>query len=360
MGEETSGGRASGAVSAEQAVFLAALPYRRELFLSGGWLASRGPGAAGWQSFLRQHFTQLDLDAAAAEVRLFQESRAARAQVWHSVTIWQNRYPSLLRYIFDPPPVLFVSGSPGEGPLLPGPAVAIVGTRRARPIAQAAVQEYVATAAKVRKDTTIVSGFARGIDAAAHLAAIEHDLTTVAVLGAGLLRAGPASNLHLLERARRRGSRFVLCSEFPPHRPGYAGNFPRRNRIIAGLTNRTCVFQAPYKSGALISARYALDEGREVCAFDHALLSAPGLNEGARQLLTDGAEPIVLPRLEERIVLAPPNRSVSGPVSPQQLQFWRELNGGQLQYLQPDHYLRTDPVQEDAHIQQGHGNENGL
>jgi DNA processing protein len=187
-------------------------------------------------------------------------------------------YPALLRQIYDPPPVLWVRGR------LPDvePAVAVVGTRAASPhgraLARAMARDLAAGGAAV------VSGLARGIDAAAHEGALEGRGRTVAVLGSGIDRVYPPEHDALAGRIAAQGA---VVSELPLGTPPLAGNFPRRNRIIAGLCVAVVVVEAPKRSGALVTARVALDEGREVFAVPgHP--AAPG-SAGTNALIRDGA-----------------------------------------------------------------------
>jgi DNA processing protein len=189
-------------------------------------------------------------------------------------------YPGFLRQTFDPPPVLFVRGrlQADEGPA----SVAIVGSRAATPqgraLARAMARELAAAGA------TIVSGLARGIDTAAHRGAVDAAGRTVAVLGSGLDRPYPPENEALAVAIAEGGA---VVSEFPLGTVPHPGHFPRRNRIIAGWSCAVVVVEAAEKSGALGTARAALDEGREV-------LAVPGhpshpTSVGCNQLIRDGA-----------------------------------------------------------------------
>jgi DNA processing protein len=190
-------------------------------------------------------------------------------------------YPSLLRAAYDPPPVLYVRGSwpPGDDP----GAVAIVGSRGAsregRSLARGMARDLAAGG------LVVVSGLARGIDTAAHEGALDaRDGRTVAVLGSALDRIYPPENAGLADRIAARGA---LVSEFAFGTGPLPGHFPRRNRVIAALCRGTVVVEAAARSGALITARYALEEGREVMA-------VPGHPndrgaEGTNALLRDGA-----------------------------------------------------------------------
>jgi len=189
-------------------------------------------------------------------------------------------YPSHLREIFDPPPVLYARGrlEAHEGDV----SVAIVGSRAAtasgRALARGMGRDLAAAGA------TVVSGLARGIDTAAHRGALDAAGRTVAVLGSGLDRIYPPENEALAAAIAERGA---LVSEFPLGAIPHPANFPRRNRIIAGWSRAVVVVEAAERSGALVTARAALDEGREVLAVPgHPSQAA---SAGCNQLIRDGA-----------------------------------------------------------------------
>jgi DNA processing protein len=191
-------------------------------------------------------------------------------------------YPPLLREIYDPPPALFVRGRLSEPDTETSLAIAIVGTRSASPqgrsLARSLARELAGGGA------TIVSGLARGIDAAAHEGALEAGGRTLAVLGSGVDRVYPPEHELLATRVAERGA---VLSELPLGSAPLAFNFPRRNRIIAGLARAVVVVEAPKRSGALVTARLALDGGRDVFAVPgHP--SAPGA-VGTNALIRDGA-----------------------------------------------------------------------
>jgi DNA processing protein len=191
-----------------------------------------------------------------------------------------EHYPAWLRTIPDPPPVLYCDGSlePGDRQ-----AVAIVGSRQATPyglrVTDALARELS------RLGFTIVSGFARGIDAAAHRAALASGGRTVAVLGCGLDVDYPSGHASL--RTEIAGSGAVL-TEFAPDTAPFATNFPRRNRIISGLALGVVVVEAAEDSGSLITARLALEQGREVFAVPGPI-DAP-TSRGPHGLLKQGAK----------------------------------------------------------------------
>jgi len=189
-------------------------------------------------------------------------------------------YPELVRRIYDPPPVLWVRGrlEPGEGPR----SVAVVGSRAASP--QGAALAHAMGRDLGACGLTLVSGLARGIDAAAHQGALQAGARTVAVLGSALDCLYPREHAGLAAAIAERGA---VVSELPFGTSAQPGTFPRRNRILAGWGTAVVVVEAARRSGALITARCALDEGREV-------LAVPGHpshagSAGANQLIRDGA-----------------------------------------------------------------------
>jgi DNA processing protein len=168
-------------------------------------------------------------------------------------------FPPRLRRIHDPPPGLFVRGA-GELALLDAPCVAVVGARACSAYGSAVALELGRGLA--RAGVVVVSGLARGVDAAAHRGALETG-TTVAVLGCGIDRDYPRAHRTL---AASIAERALIVSEYPPGVEPAPWRFPARNRIVAGLCDATVVVEARERSGALITADLALDEGREVLA----------------------------------------------------------------------------------------------
>lgn len=169
-------------------------------------------------------------------------------------------------------------------PHLEMPAAGVVGTRNPQPIACIATDRLIS---RLPDPCLVVSGLARGVDARAHAAALRSGFSTLAVLGAGVLCPGPLSNRTLWQKEY--AGKLWMLSEFAPDAPARSYHFPRRNRIIAGLSDALYLMQAPSGSGALISADFALEEGRDLFVFDHFLLQGPGMNEGGRGLLAQGA-----------------------------------------------------------------------
>ncbi len=174
------------------------------------------------------------------------------------VTIRDPLYPSLLKEIYDPPITLFAKG---DITCLNSPGVAIVGSRRATPYGINAAEKLARDLAQ--RGLTICSGLARGIDSAAHRGALEVKGKTIAVLGSGLDRIYPRENKKMAQTIEKNG---CVVSEFPLGTSPSPQNFPVRNRIISGLSLGTCLVEAAEFSGSLITARLALEQGREVLA----------------------------------------------------------------------------------------------
>ena len=193
-------------------------------------------------------------------------------------------FPGLLRSIHDPPPGLFVRGS-GDAELLSRPAVAVVGARACSGYGAAVARSLARDLAAA--GLVVVSGLARGIDAEAHRGALEAGGTTVAVLGCGIDRDYPAAHRDLAQRIAATG---LIVSEYAPGVEPAPWRFPARNRIVAGLCAATVVVEARERSGALITADLALEEGREVFAVPGEITSS--LSAGTNDLLKLGASPL--------------------------------------------------------------------
>lgn len=219
---------------------------------------------------------------ATGEARRRAEAEEHRVLQWGARIVgWDEPdYPELLRRIYDPPPVLWVRGrlAPGEGQR----SLAVVGSRAASP--QGKTLAHGMTRDLAAAGATIVSGLARGIDSAAHRGALESGGRTLAVLGSALDCLYPRENAGLAAAISERGA---VVSELAFGTEARPGTFPRRNRILAGWGLGVVVIEAAQKSGALITARCALDEGREVLAVPgHP--GHPG-SCGTNQLIRDGA-----------------------------------------------------------------------
>jgi DNA processing protein len=214
------------------------------------------------------------------KIQAEKDEAAARRMGIQMVSLTESAYPLLLLEIYDPPVVLFYRG------ILPSPEkplAAVVGTRR--PSAEAAVQAYRLGKELGRAGVSVVSGLALGIDALAHRGNIEAPAPTVAVLGSGPDRIYPSSNRDLARRILSGGG--VILSEYPPGTEVRKWNFPARNRIISGLVPLTVIVEAPEKSGALITASFALEQNRELCVAS-AGVSSP-LGKGTARLAEEGA-----------------------------------------------------------------------
>jgi DNA processing protein len=202
-------------------------------------------------------------------------------QVGNSVLVCHDAvYPALLKEIPDPPAVLFVHGDPD---LLSQPQLAIVGSRNPSHDGQSMAREFAAHLAGC--GLTVTSGLATGIDAAAHQGALQGEGITLAVTGTGLDRVYPARHRELAHRIAENGA---LVSEFPPGTAPLPSNFPRRNRIISGLSLGTLVVEAALRSGSLITARAALEQGREVFAIPGSIHNP--LTRGCHALIREGAK----------------------------------------------------------------------
>jgi DNA processing protein len=218
--------------------------------------------------------------AASDEIDAEAELRLATAHGIDVLIEASDDYPRLLRQIHDPPGVLFRRGKALPQDEL---AVAIVGTRHATRYGLAQAERLAASLA--RTGFTVVSGLARGIDAAAHRGAMAAGGRTIAVLASGLLEIYPPEHEKLAEEVAASG---YLVSESPPRMAPLSGAFPQRNRIISGLTVGTIVVEAADRSGALITARHAYEQGREVFALPGPVDSR--MSRGCHALIRDGAK----------------------------------------------------------------------
>jgi DNA processing protein len=206
-----------------------------------------------------------------------QQMMNAGAQI---ISIHDGRYPKQLREIFDPPLLLFAIG---RLELMAAHSIAVVGTRRPTPYGIAATERLTADLA--RAGLAIVSGMARGIDTAAHRAALAEDGDTLAVLGCGVDVLYPADNRKLYDEMSRRG---LLLSEFPMGAPAYPQNFPIRNRIVSGISSGVLIVEGAQHSGSAITARLAMDQGREVFAVPGNITSK--MSWGPNLLVKQGAK----------------------------------------------------------------------
>ncbi len=230
-------------------------------------------------------------------------------------------YPECLLDLGSPPPQLYTIGDAG---FLASPLVSIVGTRDPTNYGLRVARNLAG--ALSRAGVTIVSGMARGIDAAAHHAALENPASTIAVLGTGIDVAYPAAHRHLHETIGQMG---LVISESPPAARAFKGAFPKRNRIIAALARVTIVVEAGHKSGALNTANHALELNRTVAAVPGPIDSPS--SEGTNELLRDGA--VVIASIADALALA----GVAGPPQPEPMNLsesdalvWSTIGGSSL------------------------------
>jgi DNA processing protein len=201
-----------------------------------------------------------------------------------SILTWEDElYPPRLKEIDQPPPVLYVRGALTAEDAW---SVAVVGTRRVSAYGRQVTEELASFLAA--NGVTVVSGLARGVDAIAHQAALKAGGRTVAVLGSGVDRIYPPEHSQLAEKMLSSGA---LISDYAPGTPPDASNFPPRNRIISGLSMATVVVEAGETSGALITAQFAVDQGREVFAVPGNILAPQ--SKGTNRLIAQGARPML-------------------------------------------------------------------
>lgn len=234
--------------------------------------------AAGLSPKLAERVAQVragvDLDKYLAQVA---------AQGIHILTWEDDLYPPRLKEIDQPPPVLYVRGELTSEDFW---AVAIVGTRRVTAYGRQVTEELASFLAA--NGVTVVSGLARGVDAVAHQSALKGGGRTLAVLGCGVDRVYPPEHAQLAEKMMSSGA---LLSDYAPGTPPDASNFPPRNRIISGLSMATVVVEAGETSGALITAQFAVDQGREVFAVPGNILAPQ--SKGTNRLIAQGARPML-------------------------------------------------------------------
>jgi DNA processing protein len=204
-----------------------------------------------------------------------------------TVLTWDDAaYPAYLKEVDQPPPILYLRGE-----LTPDDAyaVAIVGTRNVTAYGRQVAEELSAYLA--RNGVTVVSGLARGVDAIAHSAALKSGGRTLAVLGSGVDRIYPPEHRKMAEEIIQRGA---LISDYAPGTPPDSTNFPPRNRIISGLSLAVVVIEAGETSGALITAEFAVEQGREVFAVPGNILAPQ--SKGTNRLIQNGARPLLNPQ----------------------------------------------------------------
>jgi DNA processing protein len=233
------------------------------------------------------------------------ERHGIRAFTWND-----DAYPYRLKEIYDRPPVLYVKGR-----LLPQDdcSISVVGSRRATIYGRQVTEELCRNLAA--NGVTITSGLARGIDSVAHRASLDAGGRTIAVFGCGLDIIYPADHLRLAQRIIEQGA---LVSEYPLGTRPRAGNFPRRNRIMSGISLGVLVIEAAKRSGALITAHLALEQNREVFAVPGSILSP--MSTGTNNLIQEGAKLVrnfsdILEELNLSIVTREPQPKESVPVT---------------------------------------------
>lgn len=198
----------------------------------------------------------------------------------HVIKVEDRQYPELLRKIYDPPKCLYVIGNIE---ILNNPSIAIVGSRVASEYGKKAAKYFAYNLAK--EGFNIVSGLARGIDSFSHIGALDAYGKTVAVIGCGLDIIYPKENKVLEEKIIKNGG--TIISEYPLGTPPRKNHFPARNRIISGLSQGVIVIEAKEKSGSLITADFAIEQGREVFAVPGNINSINSI--GTNYLIRDGA-----------------------------------------------------------------------
>ncbi len=245
------------------------------------------------------------LDAAPDPARL-QATLAWLGAPDHGLMAWDDSdYPRALLEIGDPPPVFYCQG---RRELLAAPGLAIVGSRNATPQGCADAEAFAA--ALSASGFTIVSGLAQGIDAAAHRGGLRHAGSSIAVIGTGPDRIYPARNRDLAHELAARG---LVISEFAPGTPPLKQNFPRRNRLVSGLSRGVLIVEATLSSGSLITARRAAEQGREVFAIPGSIHSP--FSKGGHRLIREGAKLVETAQdiLDELSVVAAPTKEGVAP-----------------------------------------------
>lgn len=249
-------------------------------------LAEYFDGPLGWTNAGVQELREAGLTPAMAHSLRHPDSVAmGRCKAWlqaddhHLITLEDPLYPPLLKSLDEPPLALFVVGDPGN---LVRPQVAIVGSRNATTSGLDHARDFAATLA--RAGFVITSGLADGVDGQAHAGCLDAGGQTLAVMGTGPDRVYPARHKSLAQRITRNGA---LISQFVPGTEPKPGHFPVRNRVISGMSLGTLVVEAGLRSGSLITARQAADQGREVFAIPGSVHNP--LARGCHRLIRDGA-----------------------------------------------------------------------
>lgn len=233
----------------------------------------------GWNETYIDHWFswKKNLQESAYEEELHKENIA-------TISLCDPQYPKLLKEISDPPICLFIQGSTN----LSSSNVAVVGTRKWTPYGKIVTKQLVQDL--VQKQTTIVSGLALGIDAIAHTTTVETDGKTIAVLAGGVdeKTIAPKQHIRLAKQIIEKGG--SILSEYPPKTAPTIYSFPKRNRIVSGISLGVLIIEAPASSGALITASTALEQGREVFVVPQDITSPTSI--GVHTLLKQGATPV--------------------------------------------------------------------
>jgi DNA processing protein len=248
---------------------------------SAGEVFKRSPGELARRGLVPEQCVEQLSDKAlftGAEAQLAWVEKEGAAVL----TLASKEYPAYLKEIFAPPPVLFVKG---DRSVFSHHGVAVVGTRAPTPYGKSVAGTL--TAQLVERGLVIVSGLARGVDTIAHQTAIDRGGRTIAVLGCGLDRVYPAQNGPLAEKICKGGG--AVVSEFPMGTPPESFNFPRRNRIISGLSAGILFVEGGERSGGLITAHFAVQQGRDVFAVPGPITSPQ--SNGPFNLIKEGATP---------------------------------------------------------------------
>lgn len=254
------------------------------------------------------------------------------------ITINEETYPICLKSIYDPPPIIYYRGNFVEI-TSKGKGIAVVGSRKATYYGRKVAREISSELSS--RGYIIVSGLARGIDTNAHTGALESGGKTIAVLGCGIDRIYPAENRSLAHRIIENGS---IISEFPIHSKPEKSNFPRRNRIISGLSIGTLVVEAAAKSGALITTDFALEQGRDVFAIPGNIHSY--LSEGCHNLIKQGAKLVnsyqdIIEEIEGKTIF---NEYDNNEEADKEEEVLKNLNNFEKKFLQ---YLSSEPLHID-------------
>jgi DNA processing protein len=269
-----------------------------------GFNLIKGIGAVRMQALLR-HFGDLEAAWKAAPIELARAGLSGKVierilqarknvdleKLWAKIEsqgikilTWEDEtYPQRLKEIDQPPPVLYIRGDYLPDDLF---AVAIVGTRRVTPYGRQITEELAAYLAT--NGITVISGLARGVDAIAHQTAVKAGGRTIGVLGSGVDKIYPPEHRGLAEKMMAQGA---IVSDYAPGTPPDAANFPPRNRIVSGLSLAVVVIEAGETSGALITAEFAAEQGREVFAVPGSILAPQ--SKGTNRLIQNGALPLL-------------------------------------------------------------------